>query len=193
MARKIKWRTNWPASNLSTAPQDAPLESAPSPYTSRSLEWAKVAAIPLTGALVAAGVAIWSADLTSDRASDAVYVQLAIDTLSRELPEEGASEQKRDAEDALRRWAADVLSQSGPVRLPAAAADALVGGDILIPYIPSRYEDLRASCMADFEESSGSLNSMQREYAYNLCLERADAYIEYQFRQDEAATIVPTP
>ncbi|MGN7187707.1 hypothetical protein [Microbacterium enclense] len=182
MARTIRLRTK------------RPVASEPSQYTSRSLEWAKVAAIPLTGALLAAGVAFWSADVTSDRASDAAYVQLAINTLSRELPESNASEQTRDAEIALRRWAADVLSDSGPVELPDSAADALAGGEISIPNVSlSQYEQLIESCDYKYGERVGfGTYTDERRERYANCVRQAADYAEQLLRQ-ELSKPLPTP
>lgn len=125
--------------------------------------------------------------MTSDRASDAAYVQLAINTLSRELPESDAPEQTRDAEIALRRWAADVLSDSGPVELPDAAADALAGGEISIPNVSlSQYEQLRARCDDEYGERPfgfGTYTDERRE-AYSNCVAQAADFAERLLRQE---------
>lgn len=94
--------------------------------------WADSLGAPLSLALLAAIVGLWTTHVASSDSAqelDARYVELAVEVLAQNLPAED-SEVRDDAE-ALREWAVDVLDETSPTALPSSLAEALTERTVL--------------------------------------------------------------
>ena len=101
-----------------------------------ALEWAKVFVVPVSLAIITAGVAIWQSGQDERQAQQRVsadYVSLAVGLLQQPPPGSDASERLREADLALRDWSVDVLVVTSPVRIEDDLQAALRQGEVQVP------------------------------------------------------------